>query len=100
VHFLKGNAINVPVAATYAKVSRLYQQYDENEHSIFSEDISIVCYPLLPTLALDSTHKSYNRTDRIKTVKMDMISEFISVMNIDAASVFGFVKLLASLTNI
>jgi hypothetical protein len=36
----------------------------------------------------------------LKTVKMDMICEFISVMDIDAASVLGFVELLASLTNI
>ena len=98
--FLKGNAINVPVAATYAEVLRLYQQYNEDKHSIFSEDISTVRYPLLPTSALDSTHKTYNRIDPIKTVKMDMIGEFIYVMDVDAASVLGFVELLASLTNI
>lgn len=86
--FLKGHAINVPVAATYAEVLRLYQQYDEDEHSIFSEDISTFRYPLLHII------------ECIKTVLMEKIGEFVSTMDIDAASVLGFVHLMVSLTNI
>ena len=98
--FLKGHAISVPVAATYTKVLRLYQQYDEDKHAIFSEDISTVRYPLLPASALNTTGESYDKIERIKTVKMEKIGEFVSLMDIDAASVLGFVQLWASLTDI
>lgn len=98
--FLKGHAVNVPACATYAKVLMLFQQYDEDEYAIFTEDISTVWYPILPTSSLKPTNELYSKIERIKKVKMNKIGELVSSTGIDAVSVFGFVQLLASLTDI
>lgn len=98
--YLKDNAVNVPVTASYAEVLELYRRFDDNEHAIFAEDIRNVKYPLLPTMVLNQFPESSNDIERMKTVKVREIGHIIRSIEVVAPMIVGLVRILASITDI
>ena len=98
--FLREHSVNVPVAATYAEVKKLFHHFDDDDHAIFANDISTVKYPLLPTSTLNMFHESSKDLQRMQTVTLRDIGLLIRSADIDAGAVFGLVHLLGSLVDI
>ena len=104
--FLRLHAVNVSATASYAKVLKLFQDFNEDEHDIFGEDIQHICYPLLLASALNHMHESSKQINKIATVKVCEIGGLLKydvvtgTSLLPATTVIQLIHLLASLTHI
>ena len=103
--YLKEHAVNVPAVATYADVLKLFQQYNNDSHDIFAEDIQHIRYPILPAASLNSCDESSNKilrlSDRVEVHQIGFIfqtNEYTGRPNVVARSVLGIIHFFASLS--
>lgn len=84
---------------------KLFQQYNDDSHDIFAEDIQHIRYPILPAASLNSCDESSNKilrlSDRVEVHQIELIfrtNEYTGRPNLDARSVLGVIHFSASLS--